>query len=308
MNNFQHQLYILTEHDEIYLQSIERLQLDNLQITEDKAQATILLAAPPMAAPCIDEFPKLEWLQSVYAGVDALVIDPKRTDYELTNIKGIFGQLISEYVIGYIINHYRHFPLYRQQQEAAQWTPHLYESIIGKEMVILGTGSIGGYLSQVAASMGLKIIGVNSTGIPPKEGQFSQIYHRSEIASALTNADIVVNTLPNTDDTQGLLNIETLSHCQNAILFNVGRGKTLVEPDLIDAIAQGHIQHAYLDVFDKEPLDPEHPFWHHHAITVTPHIAALSFPSQVVEQFVHNYTLWNDGFQLSNAIDFDKGY
>lgn len=292
----------------MYRQSVERLQLEDLHITDDRSQATILLAAPPMAARYLDEFPKLEWLQSVYAGVDALVIEPKRSDYVLTNIKGIFGQLISEYVIGYLISHYRHFPLYRQQQEAALWTPHLYDSIIGKEMVILGTGSIGGYLSRVATSMGLKVVGVNSTGIPPKEGQFSQIYHRSELATALANADIVVNTLPNTEHTRGLLNLDTLSNCKNALLFNVGRGKTLVEPDLIDAIAQGHIQHAFLDVFDKEPLDPEHPFWHHHSITVTPHIAALSFPSQVVEQFAHNYTLWNDGFQLDNTVDFSKGY
>jgi len=100
----------------------------------------------------------------------------------------------------------------------------------------------------------------------------------------------------------------TIGHCQQALLFNVGRGKTLVEDELIPLIELGHIQHAFLDVFVAEPLAESHPFWTHAAITVTPHIAALSFPHQVVEIFAENYALWRDGFQLNNRIDFAKGY
>jgi len=308
MNNFTHQLYILTDQDEVYRQHIESLQLDGLEITQDKQKASIVLAAPPMAAQCLDEFPQLEWLQSAFAGIDALTAPGLRQDYELTNVKGIFGQQIAEYVMGYTISHYRHFNLYHQQQNQQQWQPHQYQSLNDKTMVILGTGSIGAHLSDVAASFGIRTIGINSSGIPAKRGTFTDTYHINELSEALQQADIIVNTLPNTPQTIGLLNQETFRHCHNALLFNVGRGATLNEQDLLIALEQGQIQHAFLDVFTEEPLANSHPFWQHSAITVTPHIAALSFPHQVVEVFAHNYRLWRDGFQLEHRIDFDKGY
>ncbi|WP_165312504.1 D-2-hydroxyacid dehydrogenase [Vibrio ziniensis] len=308
MNNFTHKLYILTEQNDVYRQHIESHQLEDLEITEDRAQASILLAAPPMAAKCLDQFPNLEWLQSAFAGVDALIAPHMRQDYELTNVKGIFGQQIAEYVLGYMISHYRHFPTYQGQQQQQQWQQHFYQSLDSKVMLILGTGSIGAHLSNVAASFGLKIIGINSTGIPAKNGVFHETYHINELQSAMQQADVVVNTLPNTPRTKGLLNKITLGYCKNALLFNVGRGAILVEEELIPSIEAGHIQHAFLDVFISEPLAAEHPFWLHSGITVTPHIAALSFPHQVVDIFAHNFRLWRDGFQLENRIDFEKGY
>lgn len=308
MNNFTHQLYILTDQDEVYRQHIESLQLDRLEITQDKQKASIVLAAPPMAAQCLDEFPQLEWLQSAFAGIDALTAPGLRQDYELTNVKGIFGQQIAEYVMGYTISHYRHFNLYQQQQNQQQWRPHQYQSLNDKTMVILGTGSIGAHLSDVAASFSIRTIGINSSGIPAKRGTFTDTYHINELSEALQQADIIVNTLPNTPQTIGLLNQETFRHCHNALLFNVGRGATLNEQALLIALEQGQIQHAFLDVFTEEPLANSHPFWQHSAITVTPHIAALSFPHQVVEVFAHNYRLWRDGFQLEHRINFDKGY
>ncbi len=308
MNNFNHQLYILTEQDDVYRLGIESLAIEGLEITTKREEATILLAAPPLAAKCLDDFPQLEWLQSAYAGVDALTSRNLRQDYELTNVKGIFGQQIAEYVMGYVISHYRHFNLYQQQQNQSTWQPHQYQSLNDKTMLILGTGSISSHLSTVASSFGIKTIGINSTGIPPKTGSFDDTYHINELSSAMKQADIIVNTLPNTPQTKGLLNRDTLSDSQNALLFNVGRGATLNEDDLIPAIEQGYIQHAFLDVFIEEPLKASHPFWNCSAITVTPHIAALSFPEQVIEIFAQNFRLWRDGFQLEHRIDFDKGY
>ncbi len=308
MNNFTHKLYILTEQNDVYRKNIESLELEDLVITDVKDEASILLAAPPMAAKCLDEFPKLEWLQSAYAGIDALTAPHLRQDYELTNVKGIFGQQISEYVLGYAISHYRHFSNYLKQQEQHHWEQHLYQSIDTKVMLILGTGSISSHLSSVAVNFGMRVIGINTTGIPAKTGTFHETYHINELENAMKQADIIVNTLPNTVETKGLLHAKTLRYCSNVLLFNVGRGAILIEDDLIPAIENGHIEHAFLDVFISEPLKPEHPFWNHNGITVTPHIAALSFPHQVVEIFAHNYRLWRDGFQLENRIDFDKGY
>lgn len=81
-----------------------------------------------------------------------------------------------------------------------------------------------------------------------------------------------------------------------------------MEDDLIPAIENGNIAHAFLDVFEQEPLAKSSPFWLHDKITVTPHIAAVSFPHQVFDQFKENYLRWYDGFKLQNLVDFKKGY
>ena len=117
-----------------------------------------------------------------------------------------------------------------------------------------------------------------------------------------------MSTLPKTEQTLGLLNTETLSHGNGALLFNVGRGEVLDNYGLLDALENKTISHAFLDVFINEPLSQECPYWRHPNITVTPHIAAISFPEQVFEQFSINYLRRRDGFTLLNLVDFNKGY
>ncbi len=105
MNNLTHQLYVLTEQDDVYRQGIESLELEGLEITANREDATILLAAPPMAAKCLDNFPKLEWLQPAFAGVDALTSPNLRHDYELTNVKGIFAHNFGLWRDGFHLEH-----------------------------------------------------------------------------------------------------------------------------------------------------------------------------------------------------------
>jgi phosphoglycerate dehydrogenase-like enzyme len=308
MNNFTDKVYLLTEDDTYYLNLLKSTKLEELEITSHRHEATILLASPPMAAKCIADFPKLEWIQSIYAGVDALLPHLNRFSGQLTNVKGIFGQQISEYVLGYTIAHQRHFHHYQTEQQGSNWKPMPYQSLSGKKMVVLGTGSIGSHLAEVAKSFAIVPIGVNRSGIPTKQSPFSATYHIQELATALQEADIVVNTLPNTPETKHILNQESLAHCQDAMLFNVGRGSAIEEDGLIKALDSGYISHAFLDVFEQEPLPKEHTFWQHSKITITPHIAALSFPEQVVDIFAENYKNWRDGFRLVNLVDIEKGY
>lgn len=301
-------VYLLTESNHVYRDALAQKQLAGLEITEDKDEATIVIADPPLAVSCLDEFPKLEWLQSTFAGVDKLMASGLRQDYTLTNVKGIFGPLIAEYVLGYLTSYYRHFALYQQQQQQQAWQPHHYRSLAGLRMVILGTGVIASHLAKVANSFAIEVIGVNSSGIPPKDSPFTQVYHIAELESALALADIVVSTLPNTSQTHHILNSESLAFCQHALLFNVGRGANLDESALIAAIDAGHIKHAFLDVFEQEPLSQNHPYWQHPSITITPHIAALSFPQQVVDIFVESFPRWCSGLEPQFVVDFTKGY
>lgn len=308
MNNFTNKLYILSKDRSEYIELIKQSSLEELEITEDPSQAEIILADPPMIASQLEHFPKLNWLQSTFAGIDSLVSPELRTDYSLTNVKGIFGQQISEYVIGQSLNYYRHFARYQQQQTDGQWLPHQYQSLNEKSILILGCGDIGSHLGRVCNVFGMKTGGVNSSGIPPKTSPFKHTFHISELHSVIADADIIVNTLPNTPQTENILNKDVLSQAQQALLFNVGRGEAIDDQALVDAIESGYVAHAYLDVFRQEPLPADSALWHNPKITLTPHIAALSFPSQVFEQFTDNYNRWRDGFRLTNLVDFNKGY
>ncbi|MFN1552289.1 D-2-hydroxyacid dehydrogenase [Vibrio natriegens] len=301
-------IFLLSEHQSTYQTLLAEKNLPDLSLTDNPNDAQIVLADPPLLSQRLDEFSQLDWVQSTFAGVNTLMSAELRQDYTLTNVRGIFGPLIAEYVIGYCISHYRHFSLYHQQQQNRQWQPHLYTSLQSKKMVILGTGSIGSYLAKTVRAMGIEAIGINRTGIPTPGGEFNQTFHINELTSALKQADIVVNTLPSTPETLYLLNSETLCHLNQAILINVGRGDVLEDKGLLLAIKNRWIEHAILDVFEQEPLPKEHPFWRLPQITLTPHIAALSFPEQVVEIFAENYLNWRDGFTLNYQVDFDKGY
>ncbi|MGR5447971.1 D-2-hydroxyacid dehydrogenase [Vibrio jasicida] len=302
------QIFLLSEHRDTYETLLAEKNLPDLAITNKPQDAQIVLADPPLLSQRLDEFSQLEWVQSTFAGVNALMVPNLRRGYALTNVRGIFGPLIAEYVIGYSIAHFRHFMQYHQQQQSKQWQPHLYTSLQSKTMVILGTGSIGSHLGKTAQLMGIKAIGINRTGIPTSGGEFNQTFHINELANAFHQADIVVNTLPSTPETQRLLNSEVLSHLNQALLFNVGRGDVIDDAGLLLALKNRWVEHAFLDVFEQEPLSPQHPFWKLPQVTITPHIAALSFPEQVVDIFADNYLSWRDGFSLNNQVDFDKGY
>lgn len=301
-------LYIASKQADIYQQLLAQSALKDIPITKDSTQATIVLADPPMLANTIDQFPKMEWVQATYAGIDTLTKDHLPKNYQLTNVKGIFGQLISEYVLSYAIGFYRHFPQYKQQQQQSLWQPHEYQSIVGKKMVIVGTGSIGLKLAETATALGFIAIGVNRSGQLPEQNAFQDCFTIEQIDDALKQADIVVNALPNTTQTHQLINRAHLSHCREAVFFNIGRGDTVVDEDLLTALDNGSITHAYLDVFSKEPLSTDSPYWLHPKVTITPHIAANSFPEQVFVIFEQNYQRWVNKQPLLNQVDFERGY
>ncbi|WP_087026713.1 D-2-hydroxyacid dehydrogenase [Thaumasiovibrio subtropicus] len=300
-------LLILSRQKEKYLQLLSDAQLPHLSITDDHQQANIVLADPPLVAGQLDNLPRLQWLQSTFAGIDALTTTTLRQDYTLTNVRGIFGPLIAEYVMGYLIQHYRDFTRYADQQRDNVWQPHHYSSLQGKRILILGTGSIGGHLARVAKVMGMKVLGLNRSGIV-RSRDFDKIFNFEQLHEVLPQSDVIVSTLPATSDTHNLLNQTNLLDCKGALLFSVGRGDVLSESGLLDALEAGTVRHAWLDVFKQEPLPTDHPLWQHPAVTLTPHIAAESFPDQVFNIFSHNYLQWHAREPLDCVVDFDKGY
>ncbi|WP_028024477.1 D-2-hydroxyacid dehydrogenase [Enterovibrio calviensis] len=298
-------LYLCSENHEQYVDLLEKACLPDITLTTNIEDANVVLADPPRIAPHIEQAQKLIWLQSTFAGCDALLANPKR-DYQLTNVRGVFGPLMSEYVFGQLLSVTRHLREYHTQQTEHHWSPIPYGSLQGKQMVILGTGSIGAHVATTAKHFGMKVTGVSRRGAPTEP--FDDVVSNADLRHALASADVIVSTLPSTPQTKHLLNAESLSHCHQALLFNVGRGPVLEEQGLLTAIENQHIKHAFLDVFATEPLGSEHPFWAHPAISVTPHISAISFPEQVVTIFKENYLRWREGQPLQHIVDFESGY
>ena len=211
---------------------------DETQTLALAPEAELLLGEPSAIARVLPHAHKLRWAQSTYAGIDALLKPGLRQDYQLTNIRGIFGPLMSEYVFAHLLSLTRHIPLYREQQKQHQWQPLPYRPLSERRLLILGTGSIGQHLAQTAHQFGMTVWGVNRHGRDVAD--FDDIYQLAALPHLLPQVDVIVSTLPSTRETHHLFNREMLACCQStAILFNVGRGDAIDSQALIDALRAG---------------------------------------------------------------------
>ncbi|MBY6187670.1 D-2-hydroxyacid dehydrogenase [Marinobacter hydrocarbonoclasticus] len=282
-------------------------RLGTCQFTDDPEAAAIWLAEPAMAAPLLRQGHQPRWLASTFAGVDALMAGDLPRSYQLTNVRGIFGPLMAQYVFAHLLSQLRELPRYAAQQADAQWQPHPYGSLAGQTLVLLGTGDIAQHIAQVGKAFGMRVIGVSRSGTP-KPG-FDEVHAIAALNAILPEADALVSVLPNTPATHHLLNQDTLALLPSgATLINVGRGHTLCPDALLAQLNRGALRRAVLDVFEQEPLDSASPLWRHPNVTITPHIAATSFPDQIAAQFLDNLARYRRGEPLANQVDFTQGY
>lgn len=312
----QRTLLLLSQDNAHYERLLKAAHLPHLRIlradNQNEAErligeAHILMAEPARAKPLLPKAGKLGWLQSTYAGVDVLLDASCRRDYLLTNVRGIFGPLMSEYVFGHLLSLTRHLPLYREQQQQKLWQSQPYQGLKGKTLLLLGTGSIGQHIAHTGKHFGMRVLGISHSG--RERAGFDQVYQLPALNKMLAQADVIVSVLPATRETRHLFTADRFNHCKpGAIFFNVGRGNAVHEGDLLAALQNGKLATAVLDVFEQEPLAPTSPLWHQPNLIITPHNSAYSFPEDVAQIFIRNYIRFIDGQQLDGRIDFDKGY
>jgi phosphoglycerate dehydrogenase-like enzyme len=266
----------------------------------------ILLASPHEAAAAINAGCEPKWIQSTWAGVDALLPALKDKDIQLTGIKGIFGPLMSEYIFAYILADLRDIDHYREQQRTSTWAAFKHPpTLTGQTMLIVGTGSIGKHLATTARHFGMKTIGVNRTGAP--HDGFDQI--TTNLDSVIGEADYVIGCLPETPSTRRVFDRNCFSKMKpSATFFNVGRGSSVDDETLIEALNNKQIRKAVLDVFEEEPLPKAHPYWATPNVVVTPHVSAPSHPKDIVGIFLENLSLLKRGKRLNYTIDTQLGY
>lgn len=273
---------------------------------EAARRADIILGDPPLVADILKDARNLRWLQSTFAGVDALLpLPPDR--FVLTHVKNVFGPLISEYVFGYILALERNLFEMREHQAQRTWQELPYRSLNGKRLGICGTGDIGRHLAKTARHFGMEVWGYRrrSAPCPDVDRNFSGHAFRE----FLSGPEYMVITLPLTAATRHLFD-ETAFSAMNdtAVLINVGRGPVVSEGDLARAIENSQIRGAVLDVFETEPLPETSPLWALPGVFITPHQAAFSFAEDIVAIFLENYRRFKAGTPLKYVVDPDRGY
>ena len=312
----KNKLLILTETPAHYAALVEAIGFTDLECVacrhaEDARpyvkECNIILGEPSRIAPLLDAAGSLQWIQSTYAGVEPLMGPAMRTDYLLTNIRGIFGPLMSEYVFAYILALERHLFQTRKNQKDHSWHDISYRSLKGILVGICGVGSIGSHIARTARHFQMDVWGFRRTN--ESVSGFDRIFTQERFEEFLAGPDYVVITLPETRETRHLFDDHAFRIMKpSTVLINVGRSAIVSEQSLIRTLEEKQIRGAVLDVFEEEPLPKESPLWDLPNVLITPHNAAVSFPEPVVEILADNYRRFVAGKPLRYRVDFERGY
>ncbi|HUH95887.1 MAG TPA: D-2-hydroxyacid dehydrogenase [Anaerolineales bacterium] len=309
-------LLILSRQAEEYQHLLESADLPEIQIfpaTEVvKAKALdpdfeIVFGEPRLMREVLPGLPRLRWVQSMYAGVEHLLDPALRRDYMLTNARGVFGTLMSEYVFGYLLNHERRIFERRQAQQEHRWDGSTTGMLRGKTIGLLGVGSIGAHLARAADFFEMTVRGYtrSSESCPAVDVYF----HGGRLLDFANGLDYLVSVLPNTSGTRHIVDAALLEALPpRAVFVNVGRGSALDESALIHALETKRIAAAVLDVFEQEPLPKDHPFWEAPNLLMTFHTSAPSLTADIAGLFIENYRLYLNRKELLHRVDFGRGY
>lgn len=301
-------ILILSSDAEAYRTILEAANLPDLIIEREPTEACeIVFGAPSSIRNVLNDLPNLRWVQSMWAGVEPLLDPSLRRDYVLTNARGVFGQLMSEYILGYLLLHERQIVQLRDMQRNKEWFDFDTGTLRGKTIGLLGVGSIGEEVARTAKFFGMNVRGYTRGSEASR--QVDKYYHGDELLEFATGLDYLVSILPNTAETKKIVDTKVLNALPpHALFINVGRGSAVDEHALLEAMRINKIAGAVLDVFEQEPLPKEHPFWEIPNLTMTFHTSAPSLPEDIARVFIENYKLYIEGKSLKYVVDFEKGY
>jgi phosphoglycerate dehydrogenase-like enzyme len=278
-------------------------------------EAHIIIGNPPLGMlkdSMSNSFTNLEWLQLQSAGVGEYVkILPQ--DIVLTNASGAYGLAISEYMVGVLLELFKKLHIYRDNQLEAKWS---YEgqvkSIYNSTALILGVGDIGSEFAKRVKALGAYTIGVKRRN-SEKPDYLDELYTMEDLNELLPRADIVAMSLPGTKLTAKIINRETLKLMKkDAVIINVGRGSAIDTDALCDALEDGRLLGAALDVTDPEPLPRDHRLWKIKNAVITPHVSGGYSLQETYERIVKicadNLEAYMNGRELINIVNKSEGY
>ena len=312
----KHHLLILSQHDEIYKQLIEQEVLPGLSCTAAKDpheiiksgdEFNIVFGEPSLISKVLNSITSIRWVQSTWAGVEPLLAPGLRQDYLLTNARNVYGQAMAEYVFGYLLMIERQVLPRWQSQLAGRWDNRLSGTLRDKVLGLLGVGSIGSHLADIAHKFDMQVYGYTRQSEVCQS--VDQYFHGDGLYEFASTLDYLVCSLPGTSATKKLIDESFLSALPARVwLLNIGRGSTLDEEALVRALNSHRLSGAVLDVYSEEPLPPGHPLWSTPNTFITFHTAAQNYPPDIARIFINNYKRYIEGQPLLFQVDFKLGY
>jgi glyoxylate/hydroxypyruvate reductase A len=273
--------------------------------TEPAPDVDIALVATPPAG-LFAQLPNLKLVQSLWMGVEGLLEDPALPRHVplARLIDPGMVHAMAETVIAHVLDWHRHHYYYRQAQRQGRWSRRGQKLPSDRTVGLLGLGELGGYAARKLLALGFGVCGWSRRPKAIPGARCSTV-----LGEVLRASDALVCLLPLTPQTRGLLDARAFALMPHGgCVINLARGPHVVVADLLAALDSGRLAHAYLDVFDVEPLPADSPLWRHPGITLTPHIAALNDPRTSIPKIVENVERIRRGEKPEALVDFAAGY
>lgn len=269
--------------------------------------ADYIVFAPSGRIPDFARATRTRAVLSLWAGVERIVTQPGLTQPLARMVAPGMTAAMVEYVTAHVLRH--HLEIDRDILcPPGQWVQRPVRTAASRPVTILGQGELGRSAARALAALGFPVTGWSRS--PRPDPALARSLHGPDgLVAALTGAEIVVTLLPRTAETENILDARTLAlPAPGAVIINPGRGALIDDAALLTALDAGPIGHATLDVFRTEPLPPDHPFWHHPRVTVTPHIAAYTPVEDAARLIAENIRRTEAGLPLLHEVDRSRGY
>jgi phosphoglycerate dehydrogenase-like enzyme len=271
----------------------------------DATQADAVLIAPRYGSLLTElwrELANVRWIHTLAAGVELLPFDLLQgRDVVVTNSRGLYADALGEFAVAAMLWFAKDLRRMARNQDARRWEPYTIERLEGHTVGIIGYGGVGEAVGRRAAALGMRVLPVRRR----------QEFGEPTVDDVIAQADYVVMSAPLTPGTYRLITRERIASMKpHAVFINLGRGATVEEDALVDALRERRIRGAALDVFEVEPLPPEHPLWTLDNVLVSPHTADHTEDAHVraMQFFVENLKRFRAGESLQNVVDKAERY
>ena len=255
------------------------------------------------------ENPGVKWVSNAGSGVNHLTPwDPSAVT--VTNSAGVAAEAMAQYALGAMLHFSNDMPGLQADQAARHWQmDRTVRPLDGATLLIIGLGKTGARMAAIADALGMTVLGVRAR--PNPTPHVTEVAAPSDLPQMLGRADFILVAMPLLDSTRGLLDAAMLAQVKpGAVLVDVSRGGIVVPADLVQALDQGILKAAALDVFETEPLPADSPLWGRKDILISPHCSGVyqGWEAKSVEMFAANLTRWRTDQALKNVVEPARGY
>lgn len=257
--------------------------------------------------PSVSDMGNVRWIQCTGAGVDSWMASELNPSILLTRSPESFGPMIAEWAVSRIFAIQLQVLELADAQRERRWAPRDIARVAGTRALVVGTGDIGRAIASSLHALGVHVTGVSRSGTADSTA-FSAVHPSSELGNLVGTADWIVVAVPDTPASRGLISRDVLSRCQGAVLLNAGRGSVVEEAALPEALDNGWLRAAALDVFATEPLPAESPLWLDPRVMVSPHISGLTTIDGAAHGFLECLESLEGGALPKWTVDRERGY